>query len=430
MPGTAPEIAEELRAERQESETTPRRAVLVNLGDVVPERVEFLWAGYVPAGKITVIDGDPSVGKSTLTLDWAAHVTTGTAWPDGSPCREGGVVLLSAEDGLADTIRPRLDAAGANPSRVVALQAVRETDENGECTERTLTLRDVSVIEEAIESVGARLVVIDVVMAYLPSGVDSNKDSDVRSVLHRLSALAQRTGAAIVLIRHMNKSTGGSAMYRGGGSIGIIGAARAGFVAARSPEGDGTVILACTKSNLCREPPSLVYRVVESAEHGTGRIEWLGESSYNAHDVTRPTSDDDVEERDALATFLVSLIKSKGGRVRAPEAVKAASSEFGCSRSAVTRARTRAGIKSVKNGMDGGWFWTIEEVTSPPEESEEFGSQEGDPFDPFVIPSTSEGDSAPAPIIDLGPCARCRRQTVRYGDRGHVLCQLCSEKSA
>ncbi len=115
----------------------------VRLSDVDPERVRWLWPGRLPLGKLVVLDGDPGVGKSTLALDIAARLSTGRGWPDGGTCPPGGVLILSAEDGLADTIRPRLDAAGGDPTRVHALTEVRYVGEDGQLRARPPTLSDV-----------------------------------------------------------------------------------------------------------------------------------------------------------------------------------------------------------------------------------------------------------------------------------------------
>ncbi len=123
------------------------RAGLVRLSDVQPERVSWQWPGRLPLGKLVVLDGDPAVGKSTVSAFMAATVTTGRPWPDGAPCPVGDVLILSAEDGVADTIRPRLDAAGADVARVHALTAVRYADEDGNVRSRPPTLADVAVIE-------------------------------------------------------------------------------------------------------------------------------------------------------------------------------------------------------------------------------------------------------------------------------------------
>jgi RecA-family ATPase len=150
------------------------------LSEVEPERVEWLWLGRIPKGKVSLIEGDPGTGKSALTTDLAARVSAGGELPDGAPCEVAGVVLISAEDGLRDTIRPRLDAAGADTSRVVGLATVPDL----EGAERLLGIpADMSIIERGMERVGAGLVVVDPLAAFLGPGIDAHKDQDVRRAL-------------------------------------------------------------------------------------------------------------------------------------------------------------------------------------------------------------------------------------------------------
>jgi hypothetical protein len=204
----------------QETPDEGSSLALTRLADVQPERVSWVWPGRIPMGKLVTLDGDPGLGKSTLAVYIAAPVTTGGAWPDGSVCEHpGDVLIMSAEDGLADTVRPRCDAAGADVMRVHAIEGVPIVDEHGERTLRPPTLADVNALEEAITRTGARLLVVDVVMAYLPNGTDSHKDQDIRRVLSRLAALADRTGCTVLLLRHLNKASGRDPLYRGGGSI-------------------------------------------------------------------------------------------------------------------------------------------------------------------------------------------------------------------
>lgn len=206
------------------------------MATVAPERIAWLWPGYLAAGKLHVIDGDPGLGKSSMTLDWAARVSTGARWPDQQDgCPPAGVLLLSAEDGLADTIRPRLDAAHADVSRVFAFSAF-DIDGEGERIERPATLPgDVARMARAIETNGIGLVIVDPLMAFLAGSIDTHRDQDVRRALTALARVAEHTGAAVVLVRHLNKATGGEAIYRGGGSIGIIGAARLAFTVGKDP---------------------------------------------------------------------------------------------------------------------------------------------------------------------------------------------------
>ena len=250
----------------------------VLLSEVRPERVRWLWEGRIALGKLNLVDGDPGTGKSAATTDLAARVSVGKPWPDGAECNAGGVVILSAEDGLADTIRPRFDAAGGDPSKAVALSTVPDAEGN----ERQLALPDdLGIIEAAIERVGALLVVIDPLMAFTPGEVNSHRDQDVRRMLAPVARMAERTGAAVVVVRHLNKGTGGNALYRGGGSIGIVGAARSGLLIAKHPEDDGRRVLASVKSNLAAPAPSLVFSL-SSTDSGAVRVDWKGESDLDA----------------------------------------------------------------------------------------------------------------------------------------------------
>jgi RecA-family ATPase len=213
-------------------------AVLVDLSTVEPKPVRWIWRGYIAIGAVTLIDGDPGTGKTTVVFDIAARVSSGRAMPDGSYGDvEGpaGVVILSAEDDDAHTIAPRLREAGADlaPGRIVRLAAVRHVSEaKGEQreTQRMPSLLDVDAVREAIIQSGAALVTIDPLMAYLPG--DAHRDNEVRQALAPLSALAAERGVAVVVVRHLNKSGGTNAIQRGGGSIGIIVAARTGLLVA------------------------------------------------------------------------------------------------------------------------------------------------------------------------------------------------------
>jgi RecA-family ATPase len=235
---------------------------------VEPERVEWLWPGRLPLGKLAVLDGDPGLSKSVVTLDLAARVSAGLELPDSQPCEPAGVVVLSAEEGLRDTIRPRLDAAGANTERIVALSNVAE----GRTGERVISLtKDLAIIERAIERVGAGLVIIDPLMAFLSEKTDSHKDQDVRRALAPLATLAERKRAAVLIVRHLNKAADGNTLYRGGGSIAIIGAARSGLVIAQDPEDSERRVLAANKHNLSGAAPSLPFRI-GTAPNGAAHV--------------------------------------------------------------------------------------------------------------------------------------------------------------
>lgn len=332
-----------------------RHAVLTWLSDVQPERVAWLWPGRLPLGKLAICDGDPGLSKSTLLLHLAALVSRGHAMPDGSwPDRSGpgGVVILTAEDGLADTVRPRLDAAGADCGRIVDL-TVR--DRHGD---RTADLgEDIDLLEEAITTVGARLVIVDPVMAHLGTATNAHRDQDVRRVLAPLAALADRTGAAIVGIRHLNKAPGGSPLYRGGGSIAFIGAARVGWLVAQHPDDPGRRVLATIKNNLSKPAPSLTYTLEETAT-GVARIVFDPlPSPLAAADLLGPATDDDERSAAADAASFLETMLADGPQ--AARFIQAEARAAGIAERTLRRARATLRVTTTKTGYQGQWVWSL-----------------------------------------------------------------------
>ena len=169
---------------------------LISMRDVQAEAVQWLWYPYIPRGKLTIVQGDPGEGKTTFVLAVIAALTRGEALPESEQALEAlNVIYQTAEDGLADTIKPRLDAAGADCSRVLVI------DES----QRELTLCD-KRLEQAVQQAKAQLIVLDPIQAYLGDGVDMHRANEVRPVLKRVAAMAERTGCAVILIGHMNKA--------------------------------------------------------------------------------------------------------------------------------------------------------------------------------------------------------------------------------
>jgi hypothetical protein len=380
----------------------------VRLSDVTAERVDWLWPGYMPAGKLVVLDGDPSLGKSTIALDLAARLTTGTAWPDGAPATGGTAVIMSAEDGLADTIRPRLDAAGADPTRVTALTGLSFAGPAGGYV-RPVTLDDLGPVEQVVTDTGARLVVVDVLTAYLPAGTDSHRDADVRRVLAPLADLAGRTRCCVLLLRHLNKSGRGSAIYRGGGSIGIVGAARAGFVVALDPDDpDGARrVLAPVKCNLGPTPAPLAYRLA-GAENGAGRVEWLGPTSHRTDDLLAAPEGEDRAELDEAAAWLRDYLEACGGEAKAANVLRAGRAD-GFAERRLQRARQRAGVAKAKAGFAGGWLWRLD-------------AAEGDAKAPKATPAENLSSSSPSRAAVSPSAGAAGRQPA-----GPPTCRACRQ---
>jgi AAA domain len=317
------------------------------MSDVRPIRIKWLWRGYLPLGKVVLLDGDPDLGKSTLCLDLAARMTTGAPWPDGALNEPASVLLISAEDDKAATVRPRLDAAGADSSRVIYLDEIVTEAADGTKVERSPTIpNDLPTLEPMIAEHRPKLIIIDVLMAYLDASVDGYRDQQVRQALIPLARMAERYDCCIIAIRHMTKTVGAKAIYRGGGSIGIIGAARAAFLVAEDSEDSARRVFVCHKMNIAPKPVALEYALEVDDLHGCGRIKWLGQSAHRADDLLNPASDEQRTAADSAASWLRSYLTQEGGEADSKQ-VKEAGAKAGHSSRTLQRTLQEAGVSSA-----------------------------------------------------------------------------------
>lgn len=320
--------------------------VVVTLADVQPETVSYLWPNRIARRKLNLIVGDPGLGKSQLTLDVAARVSRGAAWPEGSRAPLGDVILLSAEDGLADTIRPRLDVLGADVTRVHALRAIRNTkgDERGFCL-----ASDVAQLERVIEQTGAVLVIIDPISAYL-GATDSYKDGEVRGVLAPLAALAERAGPAFLGVMHLGKGAQRPALYRALGSVAFVAAARIVLAVAPHPDDDTRRVLAPVKANICAPSAVLSFTL------GAGRLEWDAAPVSGLDIDALLSTGTDRHERRAADDWLREVLADGPVAVRE---IRQAATSAGLTWHTVERAKDRLRIAPYKlgYGAEGRWFW-------------------------------------------------------------------------
>ena len=303
------------------------------------QQVQWLWHPYIPFGKLTIIQGNPGEGKTTLALRLAAACSTGTPMPGMEPVTPFPVIYQSAEDGMGDTIKPRLMEAGADLERVLSIVEDKVQ----------LSLLDVR-IEQAIREHKARLMILDPIQGYIGSHVDLNRANEIRSVLKSVSAVAERTGCAIVLIGHLNKASGASSAYRGLGSIDFRAAARSVLLIGRLKNDPTVRVIVHDKSSLAPEGKSLAFGLGD--EEG---FRWL--NGYDGITSEELLSGVTAETKTAMAEELIRTMLSGRQEVMAEEVFRAAQHK-GISRRTVNEAKKIiANIVTRKVGKF--WFWSL-----------------------------------------------------------------------
>ena len=370
-------------ADAEDSRQAPPTRVSADsvcLADVPATPIEWLWPGRIAVGKVTLIAGDPGLGKSFVTLDMAARVSTGRAWPltkgEGGrgrvegiasalppstlrrPPSPAGVVLLSAEDDLADTIRPRLEAASADCSRIVAIRAMAGNDVDG-AYRRTFDLgRDLSHLTNIVEQMGdCRLVVIDPISAYL-GRTGENFNAEVRALMGPLADLASRHQLAVVAVTHLRKGEG-AAIYRAMGSIAFVATARSAWMITKDSQQPSRRLFLSMKNNLGNDMGGMAY-TIEPRGDGGAVVQWSDEEvrdcaeEFAGGSVGRPAT-----ERQEVSRWLRELLAD--GPLPTTEVHEAAGAS-GYSVATVRRAFRDIGGKAAKQGSV--WVWKLPEIVS------------------------------------------------------------------
>lgn len=322
---------------------------LINMEQVEIEKIDWLLYPFIPFGKVTIVQGDPGEGKTTMVLQIIAKLTKGEAVlpsdSDESDLEEKtmdlepvNVIYQTAEDGLGDTIKPRLLSAGADCSRVMVI------DDD----DQALTMMDAR-LEEAIIKTNARLVVLDPIQGFLGTAVDMHRANEIRPLMKRVAVLAEKYHCAIILIGHMNKNSNGKSSYRGLGSIDFQAAARSVLIVGRIKDEPEIRVVCHVKSSLAPEGKSIAFRL----DKDTG-FEWIGEYDISADDLL--SGDNRGQKIHAAKEFLKEILAS--GSVAQTKVAEEAESRR-IKKKTLWNAKKELEIDSVKIGNQ--WSWMLPE---------------------------------------------------------------------
>ena len=340
---------------------------LINMDTVEVEQIEWLLYPFIPYGKVTIIQGDPGEGKTTMVLQIIAKLTRGETILSADSTKdkrtdidsEGGtvdtenaendvstqhletpvnVIYQTAEDGLGDTIKPRLLAAGADCTKVMVIDD----------SELPLTMADVR-LEEAIIQTKARMVVLDPIQGFLGAEVDMHRANEIRPLMKRIAILAEKYHCAIILIGHMNKNSNGKSSYRGLGSIDFQAAARSVLIVGRIKDEPEVRVVCHTKSSLAPEGKAIAFRLDKN-----NGFEWIGEYDISADELLN--GEGKGQKTRKAKEFLLEILADGG---MAQKKIEEEAEKLGIKKKTLRNAKMELGIDSVKRGNQ--WYWMLSE---------------------------------------------------------------------
>ena len=309
---------------------------IIVMDTIEREEIKWLWKPYIPYGKITIVQGDPGEGKTSLILKLASELSLGRCFGEDELREPINIIYQTAEDGLADTVKPRLEDSGADCKRIMVIDD----------SEDSLSMNDVR-IEAAIRTTGAKLLILDPLQAYLGDKVDMNRANETRDITKRLGTIAEKTGCAVVLIGHMNKGSGAKAAYRGIGSIDFFAIARSVLLVARVPENSNIRALAQIKNNLEKEGSTVAFEIKDNI------FNWVGEYDISIEELLSGFSQGNKSLK--AESFLKDLLTEEDSYPASE--IFAKGKTLGISKRTLENSKQELGIKSIRVGT--GWHWKL-----------------------------------------------------------------------
>ena len=317
------------------------KLTMIRMSEVQSQEIEWLWYPFIPYGKLTIIQGDPGDGKTTMVLNLAAKLSKGEALDENMKVTEPvNVIYQTAEDGLADTVKPRLELAGADCERIIVID---ESD-------KSLSMVD-ERLEQAIVRTGARLLILDPIQAYLGGGMDMNRANEARDMTKKLGALAEKTKCAIILIGHMNKASGNKAAYRGMGSIDFFAVARSVLLVGRVEGESNTRAVVQIKNNIAAFGHPKAFALSEDG------FKWLGDYEITVDEVLGGITPK-ANKMEQAKQMLRELAETQSA-VLSNEIFDRAN-ELGISKRTLENAKKELGVQTRK--INNAWYWELDKV--------------------------------------------------------------------
>ena len=314
---------------------------IIKMSEIQSEEIEWLWYPFIPYGKLTIIQGDPGDGKTTLALNIAAKLSRGESLDEEMKISEPiNIIYQTAEDGLADTVKPRLELADADCERILVI------DESSEA----LSMAD-ERLEEAIKLTNAKLLILDPIQAYLGAGTDINRANEARDMTKKLGALAEKYKCAVLLIGHMNKASGTKASYRGIGSIDFFAVARSVLLVGRIEGEESLRAVVQIKNNLAAFGNSKAF---ELSEEG---FRWIGDYDISADEVLGGIAPK-ANKLDQAKRLLLELAEGTN-RMQSKDIFEIAKEEE-ISKRTLENAKRELNINAKK--INNTWYWDFEKI--------------------------------------------------------------------
>lgn len=319
-------------------ENEKRELKMIRMSEIEAQEIKWLWYPFIPYGKLTIVQGDPGDGKTTMILNLAAQLSKGKCFEDGSGVEAPmKIIYQTAEDGLADTVKARLEKAGANCEQILVID---ESD-------KSLSMID-ERIEEALKTSGAKMLILDPIQAYLGGGMDMNRANEAREMTKKLGMLADKYGCAIILIGHMNKAAGNKAAYRGMGSIDFFAVARSVMLVGRIEGQSNLRAMIQIKNNLAAFGHPKAFELAEDGFH------WLGDYEITADEVLGGMVPK-ASKLEMAKQFLREQAE-RTQKILSTEIIELAAQE-GISKRTLETAKKELKIKAER--CNNNWYWNL-----------------------------------------------------------------------